>query len=29
VLTHLGPDVLAQRETLALEVAEDGQVFGF
>jgi ribonuclease BN (tRNA processing enzyme) len=29
VLTHLGPDVLAQRETLTLEVAEDGQLFGF
>jgi ribonuclease BN (tRNA processing enzyme) len=29
VLTHLGPDVLAERERLTLEVAEDGQVFGF
>jgi ribonuclease BN (tRNA processing enzyme) len=29
VLTHLGPDVLAERENLTLEVAEDGQLFGF
>jgi ribonuclease BN (tRNA processing enzyme) len=29
VLTHVGPDVLAQREHLALELAEDGQLFGF
>ncbi len=27
VLTHLGPEVLARRDTLALEVAEDGQMF--
>jgi ribonuclease BN (tRNA processing enzyme) len=29
VLTHLGTDVLARRDSLALEIAEDGQLFVF
>jgi ribonuclease BN (tRNA processing enzyme) len=29
VLTHLGPETLAQRDGLAFEVAEDGQLFSF